>query len=291
MSTRESLLTAIIFAYNHEDTIAKAIDSVLGQKTDYSYEIWLCEDCSTDKTLQICKKYAEQYPDRIKLFAQPVNTFKLPREQNHIYQAFNRVENKYFSYLDGDDYWCDEEKIQIALEVLENNPKYSTFAHDTLVKNHENGTEASLALTSGLKKSRIGNLITLEDLLKYRLYFHPSARIHRNVVDFSKTPEGLLADIFLLYAFLDKGQLCYCDKLMSVYNITGLGSWSKLTKIEQLKTESEVVYNTNLYFAYKYDAFFTRMVMKSKVLKLLKIILGIRLGWRVWHNLYLSKKV
>lgn len=291
MSLNESLLTIIIFAYNHEETIAKAINSVLDQKTEYPYEIWLCEDCSTDGTLEICKKYAEQYPDKIKLFAQPVNTFKLSREQNHVYQAFNRIDKKYFCYLDGDDYWCGEEKIQTALDVLENNPEYTTFAHDTLVKNHQNGTETSLALACGLTKAQIKNKITLGQLIHSRYYFHPSARIHRNVIDFSQIPDELLVDSFLLYVFLNRGYLYYYDKIMSVYNITGLGYWSKLSRKEQRKADSELFYKINHYFDYKYDSYFTKMVMKSKILKIFKLIFRKRLGWKLWYHLQYNKKL
>lgn len=291
MSLIEPLLTTIIFAYNHEETIAKAINSVLEQKTDYPHEIWLCEDCSTDNTLEICKKYVEQYPDKIKLFAQPVNTFKLSREQNHVYQAFNRIDKKYFCYLDGDDYWCDENKIQVALDALENNPEYTTFAHDTLVKNDQNGTETSLALASGLARAQVKNKITLDKLVHFRCYFHPSARIHRNVIDFSKIPDGLLVDTFLLYVFFDKGHLYYCDKIMSVYNITGHGSWSKLSSKEQKKANSELFYKINHFFDYKYDGHFSRMVMKSNILKIFKLIFRKRLGWRLWYRLHYSKKI
>ena len=48
------------------DSIAKALESVLKQETKYPYEIWLCEDCSTDGTLMICNDYAKRYPDKIK---------------------------------------------------------------------------------------------------------------------------------------------------------------------------------------------------------------------------------
>lgn len=283
MGFQESLLTVIIFAYNHEETIAKAIDGVLQQTTDYPYEIWLCEDCSTDTTLDICTEYAKQYPDKIKVFSQPVNTFKFLDERNHVYQAFSRIDKKYFCYLDGDDYWCDKDKIQVALDVLENNPAYTTFAHDTLVKNHCDGTETSLAKSVDLQKHQLGNKVTLENLLHFGLFFHPSARIHRNIINLSKTPVELLVDIFILYVFLDKGPLYYHDKVMSVYNITGLGSWSKLSGRTQRKIVADVFYKINLLLDYKFDVYFTRMVMKKKVLKLLKIFFGKHLGWRLWY--------
>ena len=69
------MLTSIIFTYNHDNSIAKCIDSILEQKTTYPYEIHIWDDCSTDKTSEICRKYAAQYPDKIKLTVQKKTHF------------------------------------------------------------------------------------------------------------------------------------------------------------------------------------------------------------------------
>lgn len=283
MSNNQPLLTIIIFTYNHEGTIAKAIESVLEQKTEYPYEIWICEDCSTDGTLEICKKYAEQHPDRIKLFAQPVNTYNLKREQNHVYQAFHRVDTKYFCSLDGDDYWCNENKIQIALDILENNSEYVTFAHDTLV--NENNAQISLTLAQGVEPNKMMNPVTYENLI----YFHPSSRIHRNVIDFSNYPDDIWGDSFLFYAFVDKGPLYYYNNTMSVYNVSGNGAWSKFSENEKINFLMGLHYKLTNFFNYKYDNFFTRIANHQKNLKLLKKIFKKQLGWWLWYhvgNLY-----
>ena len=138
------LLTVIIFTYNQKDSIAKAVDSVLEQETTYPYEIWLCDDCSTDGTTAICIDYAQRFPDKIKLFTQPVNTYSSSANIAHFEIALKKVNTKYLSILEGDDAWCDSKKIQIALDFLENNPQYITFAHDTLFNDMVNGTKKSL---------------------------------------------------------------------------------------------------------------------------------------------------
>src|SRR5690348_8608699 len=108
------MLTVIVLAYNHEPTHAAALDSILGQMTTHPYCIWLCEDHSTDRTLEVCNDYAKKYPDRITLIAQPINT-----GVRHLRDALCKVTTPYLAILDGDDYWCDEEKIQTALDTLE----------------------------------------------------------------------------------------------------------------------------------------------------------------------------
>lgn len=49
--------------YNHAPYIARAIESVLAQRTSFAVELLLGEDCSSDSTPDICRSYAARYPD------------------------------------------------------------------------------------------------------------------------------------------------------------------------------------------------------------------------------------
>ena len=271
-------MTVIIFTFNHKDFISKALDSVLEQETSYSYSIWLCDDCSTDGTTTICSNYANRYPGKIKFFPQPVNTYSSPGNSTHVEIALKMVNTKYITLLDGDDAWCDNKKIQIALDFLENNPEYITFAHDTLINDIVNKTEKSLV--HEVYNTEFQNPVTFDNVL----YLHTSSRIHRNIVEFSENPDAY-SDIFLFYIFLDQGPLYYYDKIMSVYNITGEGAWSSLSTKNVAKALDLSQYKLNKFFNYKHDAFFTNRMQKIKSLKLLKKIFGNKLGWRFWYIL------
>lgn len=62
------LVSVKMITYNHEPYIAQAIEGALMQKTDFPYEILIGEDNSSDGTREICKRYADEYPDKIRLF-------------------------------------------------------------------------------------------------------------------------------------------------------------------------------------------------------------------------------
>ena len=126
----EVLLTALIVAYNHKNSIAKAIESVLEQKTNFKFQIWVLDDASTDGTSDIIKEYANKYPDKITHVLREKN---LGGIQN-VFQAVSKIDTKYYSTLEGDDYWTDENKLQIQVDILENNPDCSFCAHNTLKK-------------------------------------------------------------------------------------------------------------------------------------------------------------
>ena len=203
--TNQPLLTAVIFTYNHKNSIAKCIESLVNQKTTYPYVIRIYDDCSIDGTSSICKEYAKKYSDKIELAIQEHNTFCGPYEKMQAFQAMQDIQSKYFCIIDGDDYWCNENKIQMALDFLEKNPKYIGWAHDTLQVNEFDGTEVSY-IHDICKIDKIKNPVTFSADAPF---FLTSSRIFRNV-GFAK--EKICPIDYLLYYYhLQKGPIYYED--------------------------------------------------------------------------------
>ena len=63
-------ISICMVAYNHREYICQAIDSILAQETDYTYEIIVNDDASTDHTAELV---AQKYPDQVKLIARKEN--------------------------------------------------------------------------------------------------------------------------------------------------------------------------------------------------------------------------
>jgi glycosyltransferase involved in cell wall biosynthesis len=54
------LVAVWMVTYNHESYIAQAIESILLQKTNYDFKIYIGEDCSNDTTSKICQEYKKK---------------------------------------------------------------------------------------------------------------------------------------------------------------------------------------------------------------------------------------
>ena len=65
------LVSVIMPTYNVEKYVGEAIESILNQ-TYENFEFIIVDDCSTDSTYEICKKYANQ-DSRIKLYKNSEN--------------------------------------------------------------------------------------------------------------------------------------------------------------------------------------------------------------------------
>ena len=114
------LVSVRVITYNHEKYIKTTLDSILAQKTTFPFEIIIGEDCSTDNTRSILLDYSNRYSN-IKLILSDINIGANLNER----RTRLACTAKYIAWMDGDDYWIDEYKLQKQVEFLEINPDYS----------------------------------------------------------------------------------------------------------------------------------------------------------------------
>lgn len=127
------LLSVILITYNHISYIEKSILGILSQRTTFPFEIIIGDDDSSDGTREICKQFARQHPDKIRLVQHHrANNIKIMGKPCGIYQiAYNLLaaRGKYLAICSGDDYWTDPMKLQKQVDFLEKNPEYSLCFH------------------------------------------------------------------------------------------------------------------------------------------------------------------
>lgn len=129
-------ISIIVAVYNHEKYIEKAIQSILMQKGDYSYEVLIGEDCSTDNTRKVLKKMEPSLPAQFHIFYREKNMGAMG--ENNFNDLYSRSRGKYYIVLEGDDYWTYEYKLQKQFEFLESHPDYLAVAHNTEVVDENN---------------------------------------------------------------------------------------------------------------------------------------------------------
>lgn len=111
-------VSVIVLTYNQEDTISRALDSVLAQKTRYSYEIILGDDCSTDGTRAICEEYSVRYPEIVRLMDAHSNYGVV----KHFGEAMKQCTGRYIMGCSGDDWWHNPRRIQIQVDYMDVHP-------------------------------------------------------------------------------------------------------------------------------------------------------------------------
>ena len=203
------LLSVCLITYNHFKYIKQAIDGVLMQKVDFSWELIIADDFSTDGTREILLEYKKKYPQFITLILQEKN---VGAAQNWL-DLITSPKSKYIAYLEGDDYWTDENKLQKQIDFLEENEGYSGCFHYTQILNED-------AILGRLFREHYSTLdFGVEDTISDVALFHTSSFLFmKKALElplwFQKISSG---DMALFSIVAAKGRLRCLPETMSVY--------------------------------------------------------------------------
>lgn len=104
------ILSVVVPAYNSEDYLHRAVDSLLSEAGDV--EIIIVNDGSTDKTEEIANQYQEAYPDTVKVVHQ-----KNGGHGDAVTTGLYAATCRYFKVVDSDD-WVNESAYQRVIKQL-----------------------------------------------------------------------------------------------------------------------------------------------------------------------------
>jgi len=215
--------------YNHEPFIRKCLEGFMMQKTDFSFEILIHDDASTDGTPGIIREYEAKHPDIIKPIYQTENQASKGIKNTLIYQ-FPRVKGEYIAFCEGDDYWTDMYKLQKQVDFLDQNPDYTLCCHryDTYDVEESRKEPEYFFYEEIFQNGRNGFTFDSNYNIKYWLTANHTVLIRTSAID----REPLLkyryyVDVHLFYHILSKGK-GYCMNFNgSVYNKHLGGVFSK----------------------------------------------------------------
>lgn len=242
-------VSILITTYNQEKYITQTLKSVLNQKTNFSFEILIGEDCSKDKTRQICEIYAKKYPQKIKLIKNNNNLGLLKNFLN----IFLKAKGKYIAILAGDDYWIDKSKIQKQVDFLEKNSDYSM-----VFTNAKKYLEKENKFTRNFYTKKIKTIYSCKELISYNfipaltVLFKKPKNFH-----FPKEWNNYYPEDWPLFILISQNKkIKYLNKPTAVYRImeNGLGSGISYLKrlqktiptLKLLKNEIEPKYQFDL---------------------------------------------
>lgn len=239
-------LSIIMAVYNHEATIAEALDSALMQEMPYTSVIYCFNDASTDKSGDILEDYATRYPGKIKIFTNPTNLGS--GKKSFLYHQ-PPIKGRYWCLLAGDDYWTNRDKAAKQIAFLDDHPYYTGCSCNTLMKNEMTGEES--IIKPDLNTWNLLDLMLLRE--GFSFYVHTSSIIWRNVYlkhgfflpkRFNKTFAS--GDVMLMHSMLgDGGKMYNIPETMSCYRFSGCGVWSGLSENKQRIANKELAKKIN----------------------------------------------
>lgn len=219
----EIMVSVVCMTYNQEKYIKKCINSLINQKTTFQYEIIIHDDCSTDGTVSILKKYKEKYKEKICLILQETNQYsKGVNILEEIVMPY--VRGKYIAFCEGDDYWCDVNKLQLQVSIMERNPQCWICAHSVSIVNEDDSK-----LIGKIEPSDTDCIFSVEEVINGDGGFVGTNSLMMKKEIFGQNYTFLQLsslDYFIQILGSLHGGMVYLAKKMSVYRYFSVGSWS-----------------------------------------------------------------
>lgn len=166
MPSHFDLVSIIMPAYNAEQTLSASIDSVCAQ-TCSNWELIIIDDCSTDKTPVIIRKYENQDP-RIR----HIRNFQNQGVAKSRNAGVNCAVGNWIAFLDSDDCW-EPEKLAQQLNFARKRNAAFTFTGSAFVD--ESGKRLAHCLS-------VPESITYRQLLKQNIISCSSVMIQTNLM-------------------------------------------------------------------------------------------------------------
>ena len=167
------LASIVVTTSNPEKSLPVTLDSLLAQKTSFPFEIVVGEDCSKDGTRSVLADYAQRYPEIIR----PVyNERNLGILGNYV-STLRQCRGKYVSGCAGDDFWSDPEKLQLQVDVMEEDPEIGLVYTDVYMDSVATGEKT-------LKKCKDPQVNLFTQLLKGCFITAPTACFRASLLEY-----------------------------------------------------------------------------------------------------------
>jgi glycosyltransferase involved in cell wall biosynthesis len=252
-------VSVVLTTYNHERFIRTAIDSIVSQIAEFSFELIISEDCSKDSTRDIIYEYKHRYPRLITLILSEANL-----NSNYVTRrAIEATVGEYIAFIDGDDYWTSTKKLQLQADFLDSHPDCALCFHSVDMVDEFGTFMKAWPIRPALS--------TLEDLIdKGNFIPGPTPMIRRSAIESLPSwfdYEAVYVDWSLYLVAASFGHIGYLPQSLSAYRRHAGGYWSSQSKAQRLASTiaSLRVYESVLDHSYR-DAIQRRIDQQTKQL-------------------------
>lgn len=209
------MVSVALCTYNGEEYLEEQLDSLFAQTYPID-EIIVCDDCSTDSTLQILQKYTEKHPNIIQIVQ---NKKHLGTTKNYE-KAINLCTKDLVFICDQDDIWL-KDKVAKIVRVFEQNPEKKAVFHNLFL--YKNGE--SLPFTMWDVLGFTPNVQERISLLKFLLLFGNlvtgmALAIRKPSKPIALSSDGgirFLHDYLLAFTYASKEELLPLDECLGYY--------------------------------------------------------------------------
>jgi glycosyltransferase involved in cell wall biosynthesis len=223
------LVRVFVTTYNNAEFARNNLHGIMMQKTDFPFEVYIYDDCSTDGTSDIVREYADKHPNII-TDIQPENLYSKDKAQRTgiIWHNLKSHSCKYLAVCDGDDYWIDPNKLQMQIDFLEKNNEFSVCSGGYVRNNCFTGEQSMVVLEShdtvGVEYDFSTIYIPMEAAMNFTRVYRVDAMPDYKIAE----RYDLFTDNHIAYYVLNEGKGFYFSRLLGVHNVHQGGVFDRL---------------------------------------------------------------
>ena len=233
--TDTPMLAVYMITYNHQDYIDQAIASVMNQETNFTFQLFIGDDASTDGTFQKCLHWREMYPHQIVLLDASVNVGVFANA-GRVFDACIQSGAKYIALLEGDDYWSDPYKLQRQIDILESDDNIAGSYHNTEFL-YSDGKQKPM-------KKSLSTVLQLKDVISKYAPFHTSSFVFRAKhfcrPSWFKKIDSVDLAMYVWHAQF--GRLEGINEVMSVYRVHATGLTASVSHSDNFDSRRVVLH-------------------------------------------------
>ena len=242
-SYEQPLVSILCITYQHKDFIKDALNSFLMQETSFPFEIVVRDDASIDGTREIVDSYSKKYPNIIKAFLESENQFS--KGVKPLASIILLAKGEYIAICDGDDYWCDDSKLEKQVRILSAQPECVVTYHDAIHLSTAGSKTPIFRLNDSGRRG-----YSRQQLLQYS-YMPTQTLCFKNVIH--KMPEESRnvknADTFLISLLGQYGYAVYVPDIKpAMYREHEGGIWSGLSNEDKRISTITTCYWLSIYY-------------------------------------------
>ncbi len=230
-------ITTIVPTYNQESYIDAAIDSVIKQLGDFSHEILVSSDGSTDTTRAKIREWQKHYPMLVRDVSEEFNV----GISVNFRRLFEVASGEYIAILEGDDLWTDPTKLEKQKTFLQSNPDCSMVFSMIKVRQLPSGEDSFLDRQTVLTKNKLRGEDFLADQSMNLIANFSSCLLKTSVV--RELPDRVFRqrfnEIAMAFFFERFGTIGFMKEAMSIYHQHAGGVWTGISREGQLRSGIE----------------------------------------------------
>jgi len=221
------LVSIDCITYNHAPYLRQCLEGIMMQKTDFSFEVLIHDDASTDGTQDIIREYEAMYPDVIKPIYQTENQYSKGLSISRTFN-FPRARGRYVALCEGDDYWIDPYKLQKQVDFLESHHDYVMCCSDAVVSSPEGELD-------WCRYGKDADISVKDMVLGGGDFIQTASQIFRKTLIEKDYPKSCIGDYPLQIFAVLNGKVRWFAEKQVVYRFNSVGSWTSALRTRPLE--------------------------------------------------------